>query len=367
MQIEGKRRPIWPRVLGYFLAAMLLLTLVSRAADALLLPVVECARPLPGALSHIVTLRGVVEAEEQQPVAAEAGLTIARVCVCAGQAVEAGDVLAEYDREALQRILEEKQAALQALALQAQLEAAEPGTEPSSDGTVQPQSTSLDMQRQIAQQQLQDLETRAAQAEVARLTQLLYSGAALTAPVSGTISEVLVDVGDVATAGAAFRLAPASSALIARCEAASDQAEHLSIGMEARFQLSGEAVPSAEAATLRSLTPTPAGYEAVFALPDGSGALGQSVSITATQTTGTYEMCVPLDAIVYRGEATGVYRIRTRQSVLGEVEYAEFVAVTVQETDARSAAIDAALLAQDQVIVLSNKPVSEGDRVRSTA
>ena len=94
---------------------------------------------------------------------------------------------------------------------------------------------------------------------------------------------------------------------------------------------------------------------------------GQSVSITATQTTGTYEMCVPLGAIVYRGEATGVYRIRTRQSVLGEVEYAEFVAVTVQETDARSAAIDAALLAQDQVIVLSNKPVSEGDRVRSTA
>ena len=252
MQIEGKRRPIWPRVLGYFLAAMLLLTLVSRAADALLLPVVECARPLPGALSHIVTLRGVVEAEEQQPVAAEAGLTIARVCVRAGQAVEAGDVLAEYDREALQRILEEKQAALQALALQAQLETAEPGTEPSSDGTVQPQSTSLDMQRQIAQQQLQDLETRAAQAEVERLTQLLYRGAALTAPVSGTISEVLVDVGDVATAGAAFRLAPASSALIARCEAASDQAEHLSIGMEARFQLSGDpAQPHAHIGRLR--------------------------------------------------------------------------------------------------------------------
>ena len=122
MQIEGKRRSIWPRVLGYFLAAMLLLTLVSRAADALLLPVVECARPLPGALSHIVTLRGVVEAEEQQSVAAEAGLTISRVCVRAGQTVEAGDVLAEYDREALQRILEEKQAALQTLTLQAQLE-----------------------------------------------------------------------------------------------------------------------------------------------------------------------------------------------------------------------------------------------------
>ena len=365
MQIQGKPRSIWPRVLGYFLAAMLLLTLVSRAADALLLPVVECGRPLPGALSHIVTLRGIIEAEEQRAVAAEAGLTIARVCVRAGQKVEAGDVLAEYDREALRRVLEEKQAALQTLALQAQLEAMEPGAEPSSVGTAQPQSAASDVQRQIARQQLRDLETQAAQAEVDRLTQLLYGGATLTTPVSGAVSEVLVEAGDVATAGAAFRLAPASSALIVRCEAASDQAEHLSIGMEARFQLSGEATPSAETAALRSLTPTASGYEAVFTLPDGCGAIGQSVSLTATQTTGTYGMCVPLGAIVYRGEAAGVYRIRTRQSVLGEVEYAQFVAVTVQETDAQSAAIDAALLAQDQVIVLSNKPVGEGDRVRS--
>ena len=363
MQIEGKQRSIWPRVLGYFLAAMLLLTLVSRAADALLLPVVECSRPLPGALSHIVTLRGMIEAEEQRAVAAEAGLIIARVCARAGQKVEAGDVLAEYDPEVLQRVLEEKQAALQTLALQAQLEA----MEPSSGGTVQPQSTSSDVQRQIVRQQLRDLETQAAQAEVDRLTQLLYSGAALTAPVSGTVTEVLVEAGDVAAAGAAFRLAPASSALIVRCEAASGQAEHLSIGMEARFQLSGEATPSAAAATLRSLTPTPAGYEAVFALPDGSGALGQAVSLTATQTTETYEMCVPLGAIVYRGETTGVYRIRTSQSVLGEVEYAQFVVVTVQETDALSAAIDGTLLTQDQVIVSSNKPVDEGDRVRSAS
>ena len=51
--------------------------------------------------------------------------------------------------------------------------------------------------------------------------------------------------------------------------------------------------------------------------------------------------------------------------VLGEIEYAEFVAVTIRETDAQSAAIEGALLTQDQVIISSNKPVGEGDRVRS--
>ena len=368
MQIEGKKRSVWPRALGYFLASMLLLTLVSRAADAMLLPAVECGRPLPGALSHVVSVRGVIEAQEQQPVVAEPGLSIARVCVRAGQKVDAGQALIAYDGESLRRALEQKQAALQTLTLQAQLEALDSSGGTASDGAAQPgQFGASDLQGQLIQQKLRALEIDAAQAEVDRLTRLLYDGATLAAPVAGTISEVLVEPGDVATSEAAFRLAPATSALVVRCDVTGDQAQHLSVGMEARFQLSGASSAAEHGAALRSLAPTAAGYEAVFELPAGYGAVGQSVSLTATQTTQTYDMCVPLGAIVYRGEATGVYRIRTGQSVLGEVEYAEFVAVTVRETDAQTAAIEGALLAQDQVIVASNKPVSEGDRVRRTA
>lgn len=368
MLIEGKRRSVWPRVLGYFLLTILLLTLVSRAADALLLPVVACRRPLPGSLSHVVTMRDIIEAEEQRPVIAEPGLTISRIHVRAGQRVETGQVLIDYDREALQRVLEEKQSALQTITLQAQLEAMDSNREPSSEGAAQPsQSSSSDLQKQIIQQQLRSLEIDAAQAEIDHLYQLLYNGATLKAPMAGTISEVLVGTGDITTSEAAFRLAPASSALIARFDVTGDQAEYLIVGMEARFQLSGEASVSADTAVLRSLTPMASGYEVIFELPEGYGAIGQSISLTTTQMTATYEMCVPLGAIVYRGETTGVYRIRTGQSVLGEVEYAEFVTVTVHEVDSQSAAIEGALLSQDQVIVSSNKPVNEGDRVRSTA
>ena len=61
----------------------------------------------------------------------------------------------------------------------------------------------------------------------------------------------------------------------------------------------------------------------------------------------------------------GVYRVRTRDSVLGETEYAEFVPVKVIETDAQSAAIEATLSDKDQVIVSTSKPINDGDRVRS--
>lgn len=368
MRIEGKARSVWPRVLVYFLSAMLILTLVSRAADAILLPVVRCERPLPGPLAHTVTMSGIIEAQEQRPVMAEAGLSVARVYVRAGQEVEAGDVLMEYDQEYLRRRLGEKQTELKKLTLQAQLDALDLSGQPQSDGEDQPsQADPASQQKLVLRQQLQNLELKAAQLEVDRLSQLLYNGAALTAPVAGTISEVLVEAGDTAPSEAAFRISPASSALVVRAQVTGDQAEHLEPGMEARFQLSGEASASADAATLRSLTPTATGYEAVFELPEGYGALGQSASITTTQNTATYDMRVPLGAVVYRGDTAGVYRIRTGQSVLGEIEYAEFVTVTVRESDAQYAAIEGALAAQDQVIVLSNKPVSEGDRVRSSS
>lgn len=368
MKPEGKARSVWPRILGYFLMAMLLLTLLSRAADTIMLPVVQCARPLPGSLSHTAVLSGVIEAEEQWPVMAEPDLAVARVYVRAGQRVKAGETLLSYDTETLQRMLDGKQAQLKKLTLQAQLDALEQpaGGDDDKDDDEKDKSENQNTQTQTLKQQMSRLEIDAAQREVDRLSQLMYGGAILVAPVDGAIGEVLIKPGDTVS-GAAFRLSPASSGLIVRAAVTEDQMKHLVSGMEARFQRSGDARASEGAAVLKGVGPTATGYEAVFALPDGAGAIGQAVSITATQNTETYEMRVPLGAIAYDGGTKGVYRIRTGQSVLGEMEYAEFVTVSVIESDAQNAAINASLSDQDRVIVSSSKPLSANDRVRSSS
>lgn len=140
--------------------------------------------------------------------------------------------------------------------------------------------------------------------------------------------------------------------------------KRLKPGMEARYQRLGDARANNGAAILRGLTPAQTGYEAIFELNDG-GVIGQTITVTAIRDTETYDMRVPLGSIVEQGGIKGVYRLRTRQSALGEAEYAEFVAVTVIEADWRYAAISGMLFDHDQLIVSSNKPFNTGDRVRS--
>ncbi|MEG1193746.1 MAG: biotin/lipoyl-binding protein [Clostridia bacterium] len=371
MKREGEARSIWPRILGYFLAAMVLLTLLSRAADSMMLPVVKCARPLPGALSHKAILNGVIEAEEQWPVMAEPGIAVARVYVRAGQRVKAGETLLNYDAEAIQRMLDEKQTKLKTLILQAQLDAMPdstpaPTTTPKATATPDTNAQQANKDKATLKRQISRLEIDKAQREADRLSQLMYGGATLAAPVDGTVSEVLVKPGDTAQ-GAALRLSPASSGLIVRAAVTEEQMEHLKPGMEARFQRSGDARAGEGVTVLQGVSPAQAGYEASFKLPDGAGSVGQAVNITLAQNTDTYDMRVPLGAIVDQGGNKGVYRIRTGQSVLGDMEYADFVHVTVIETDAQYAAINASLEGKDQVIVSSSKPLSAGDRVRSSS
>ena len=348
MKEDGKARTVWLRILGYFLMGMLLLTILSRAADSIMLPAVKTARPLPGALTHTVVLNGTVEAKELYPVIATDDLIVMRVHGRAGQRVKAGDALLSYDMETLQTELKTKKTALERVTLEGKRQAT--GNESAQDA---------ETERRILR-----LDTDAAQAEVDRINALIANGGIITAPVDGTIIEALIKPGEVAS-GAVFRIAPASSGMIARASVDTTQWPYLQPGMEASVQRQGETRGQRVLATLSELIPSESGYEAVFELPDSAWSVGQVLTMTLTQTTDTYDMRVSLGAIAESNGNKGVYRVRTGDSVLGETEYAEFVLVKVIETDTQYAAIEATLSDKDQIIISTSKPVNDGDRVRS--
>lgn len=333
MKEDGKKRTIWLRILGYFLMGMLLLTILSRAADSIMLSAVKTARPLPGALTHTVILNGTVEAKELYPVIATDGMIVTKVHVRAGQQIKAGDTLLSYDMETLQSEIKAKKTALERVTLEGKRQAAGSATDQDAE-----------VERRILR-----MDTEAAQAEVDRVNALIANGGIVTAPVDGTIIEVLIKPGEVAS-GAVFRIAPASSGMIARATVSNDQWPHLRTGMQANAQRQGEARGKGVIATISELVPSAFGYEAVFELPDSAWSVGQSLTMTLTQTTDTYDMRVPLSAIAESNGNKGVYRVRTRDSVLGETEYAEFVPVKVIETDAQSAAIEATLSDKDHPV-----------------
>ena len=574
------KRSRWPKILMWFLIGMLMLTLLSRAADSILLPVVRTARPMPGALKHTVMLSGTIEAREQVPVMAMSELTVAQVYVREGQRVVAGEQLMSYDltaleaklaveeralkgqraererlagnaegepdesdvraaEQALQRAQEDQAAATeeqnravllaegallnaqnklgkaQAEAQQAfgaaydahvkstkeayiasdkalyqakvaldwanndmedrakkkyrELDAAVAKAEKrSDDGAVQAlekakikrdripgareyvtkrmELEQIQSKHVVVMKAYEDAENRTADAvsevekqcaakfeavqslqsalaekqdalDAAKLSRdsalrarersvedadlaltekqralealrlevalkdeaivekqsavnvllnVLGDGATLRSAVDGTITEVVAKSGSVVS-GTAFRLAPRSSGLLVTVDVSEDQVKYLSIGMEAKFQLSGDTELNPEVAVLKGLSPTGSGYRASFDLPDGAGAVGRAVMLTATQVTDTYKVCVPLSAIVESGGLKGVYRVRAGQNALGDMEFAEFVTVTITESDAQNAAIVSSLSEKDQVIVSSNKPIQANDRIRSGA
>ena len=83
-----------------------------------------------------------------------------------------------------------------------------------------------------------------------------------------------------------------------------------------------------------------------------------------TPSEKEYEQMIPLGAL--REDAGEAYCliIAEEERMLGTLQIAKRVPVTVLEKDAKSAAITSALTDTDQVIVSSEKYVEEGDRVR---
>ena len=77
-----------------------------------------------------------------------------------------------------------------------------------------------------------------------------------------------------------------------------------------------------------------------------------------------YEQLIPLSAL--REETGGAYClvISEEETMLGTVQTARRVPVTVLEKDSENAAVESTLKDTDQVIVTSEKYVQEGDRVR---
>ena len=77
-----------------------------------------------------------------------------------------------------------------------------------------------------------------------------------------------------------------------------------------------------------------------------------------------YEQLIPLTAL--REDSTGAYCLilSEEKNMLGRVQTARRVPVTVLEKDAQKAAVTSTLQGTDQIIVSSDKYVEEGDRVR---
>ncbi len=84
------------------MAVMLVMTFVSRIVYVNRLPRVHWANPTAASITNKLTAEGTVEVVNSEAVTGMEGLLVKRVCVAAGEQIDARTVLYEIDTEDLQ-------------------------------------------------------------------------------------------------------------------------------------------------------------------------------------------------------------------------------------------------------------------------
>ena len=95
-----------------------------------------------------------------------------------------------------------------------------------------------------------------------------------------------------------------------------------------------------------------------------TGWTNKGISITGDLWQSDYDLCIPMSALRQDSDGYFVYVMETTQTLMGIDKRAVRRDVFIENTDGRYAAVSGNISSNDQVILSSSKPLSDGDSVR---
>ena len=200
----------------------------------------------------------------------------------------------------------------------------------------------------------------------AALQEILDNGGRLLAPAPGTVVRTL-ERGDKTKEGEdAVILSSADRGFVFEGKLDKDSARRFSAGDkgELHYKLDGS-TQKADVEIHSISTPDESDQVLVTAvLPEGGYTSGMPAQLFLSRKSETYQNCLPLTALRSDSAGDHVFVLRRQGSVLGTEWVIARVDITVKERDSQTMYVDGALTYSDQVVISSNKIISEGDRVR---
>ena len=200
----------------------------------------------------------------------------------------------------------------------------------------------------------------------AALQEILDNGGRLLAPAPGTVVRTL-ERGDKTKEGEdAVILSSADRGFVFEGKLDKDSARRFSAGDkgELYYKLDGS-TQKADVEIHSISTPDESDQVLVTAvLPEGGYTSGMPAQLFLSRKSETYQNCLPLTALRSDSGGDHVFVLRRQSSVLGTEWVIARVDITVKERDSQMMYVDGALTYSDQVVISSNKIISEGDRVR---
>lgn len=204
-----------------------------------------------------------------------------------------------------------------------------------------------------------------AQAKVDELT-AEAGGTTITAPISGTISEINVKAGNETSAAVpVIVMQPEDGGYTLSFSVTNDQARRVSVGDVADLVNSWRY--DKVIVTLANIKPDPSnpGQSKLLTFNvTGNVAAGQTLNLSVGQKSANYEFIVPNSAIREDNNGKFILIVESKSSPLGTRYTASRVDVQVIASDETQSAVSGALRGYEFVITTSNKPVEAGDLVR---
>ena len=200
----------------------------------------------------------------------------------------------------------------------------------------------------------------------AALQEILDNGGCLLAPASGTVVRTL-ERGDKTKEGEdAVILSSADRGFVFEGKLDKDSARRFSAGDKGELHYKVDGSTQKADVEIHSIsTPDESDQVLVTAvLPEGSYTSGMPAQLFLSRKSETYQNCLPLTALRSDSSGDHVFVLRKQSSVLGTEWVIARVDITVKERDSQMMYVDGALTYSDQVVISSNKIISEGDRVR---
>lgn len=203
--------------------------------------------------------------------------------------------------------------------------------------------------------------------QMKKLQKLQKAGAKVTAPVKGTVTKIQASVGEITADTPLLFLADLSAGCRFVAQVEKEREEYL--GKGAPVTLTNEqkkkVVEDLQIDSVKVNSEDASLLDVCVYLPEDALEIGDGAKMTVEQKSGTYNTCVPIQALHMANGTYFVYTIQEEETILGKQLTARTVNVTVQEQNETYAALDDGCLSGDQKVIRdANKTIDEGSPVR---
>ena len=401
--LSSDRDRTFSHVLLFFFV-MVLLTLIARGTAGAKLARVTLDSPSSGELSRSIRVTGSAKPIGSSFTAVPAGLTIEKVEKTVLDKVVAGDVIAVVDQTALDELVIRERAALRQmeLSLESQLKWSDVSDrnlkaaqktydrakekydrlradEDSTQDEIRSAMTDLDEARaalELASDEYKEdvlqeepssrllmLDIDAATARVNELLAIQAQEYKILAEENGLISDQPLTEGAVTTGDEQIGISGLGKGFTLTFQVPQEDSVDLIRNTPKLTVTQKELEVTIEKYSVDIATKEQPFVTFTASLRE-TGWTEDPITVTGDLWSEEYDICIPMSALRQDSDGYFVYVMETTQTLMGTDKRAVRRDIYIENTDGRYAAVSGNITSNDQVILSSSKPLSDGDSVR---